>query len=503
MTLALSACASGPTVLLDLDATTVELLRGGSVQVMVTLTRLTEQGADVTLGVTGLPANVFGSFAPATLSGGVVSSTLTLRSEAAALEGSHELAVTGTASGTSVQTPLTLEVVGLTVTGRLVASSDVPVAGASVASQGATDVSDANGAFSLAGLAVPYTLNVWSTADRWAHVYEGLTTDDLLLASPVAENPLVNVNTTTITGTLSGGDIPVGADQEVNVCVVGADTLVYGCDVVGPAESTYSLAVEWVGAPDHQVELHALQVTKDGSDFPLDYPGYASAELALSHGVPVVADLDLGSALPAQLVQVDVDTSTTTQAVIAAVQLTPTSSLRVAVIDKTGTSYPVLMPIIDGASYTFIGYVSLAHFGWLAGVTGGNALVHVPDVLTLVAPTEAATGVTTETSFAVAPASAAPFTYFWDHLSAGRFALTTMATEHVMPDPTLFGLTLPANAAGYWSATSHASASVEGGTSFIQEVERVALMTAFGASPGVTGAGGLASTATRTFTTAP
>lgn len=68
--LVLAACGQTPSITLSIDAATAELLRGSEVQVEVNLTRAGGATTDVALTVTGLPANVDASFAPATLSGG-------------------------------------------------------------------------------------------------------------------------------------------------------------------------------------------------------------------------------------------------------------------------------------------------------------------------------------------------------------------------------------------------------------------------------------------------
>src|SRR5690606_25241056 len=120
MVLVLAACGQSPSIVLTLDSATAELLRGSDVQVIVTLTRAGGASADVALSVTGLPANVDADFSPVTLSGAELSSILTLTATGAAVEGNYAVTVTGTGTGLADSADLTLEVIGLTVSGRVV-----------------------------------------------------------------------------------------------------------------------------------------------------------------------------------------------------------------------------------------------------------------------------------------------------------------------------------------------------------------------------------------------
>ncbi|HET8984248.1 MAG TPA: hypothetical protein VFN03_00690, partial [Trueperaceae bacterium] len=127
--LVLAACGSAPSILVTLSSPSAEVIRGAEIQVVVTLTRNGGASADVALSVTGLPANVDASFSPATLSGGTLNSTLTLSAAAAATAGNYELVITGTGTGLADTAALTLDVVSLSVTGRVVTVYDLPAVG--------------------------------------------------------------------------------------------------------------------------------------------------------------------------------------------------------------------------------------------------------------------------------------------------------------------------------------------------------------------------------------
>src|SRR5690606_10807417 len=106
-----------------------------------------------------------------------------------AVAGNYNLTVLGTGTGLTDSADLTLELTSLSVSGRVVSLLDIPVAGASVRSQGDSDITDADGTFTLSGLSTPYDLAIWNQADAWVQIFEGLTTPDPLLA-PVVIGPV-------------------------------------------------------------------------------------------------------------------------------------------------------------------------------------------------------------------------------------------------------------------------------------------------------------------------
>ena len=233
--LLLAACgapATPPGLQLTLGTTSVAVVRGTNADVQVDLTRVGGAADDADLSVSGLPANVTGSFAPATLSGGTLTSTLTLTVGAGATGGITVVTVTATSGSLSDDATLSLEVTSLTVTGRVETALSRPLSGATVAAQGQTAFTSGTGDFTLAGLSVPYDLTVSSPADNGAlHVYEGLSTTSLLLRPAfVAGLPAAPAFGATISGSVVGGAL--GADEVAIVCVEGLAVHIYGCDTL-------------------------------------------------------------------------------------------------------------------------------------------------------------------------------------------------------------------------------------------------------------------------------
>jgi len=505
LVLALAACGQGPNVQIVLDTTTAELVRGGSVEVLVTLTRTGGAAAELTLSASGLPADVDASFSPATLVGTTLTSTLTLTAAVTAPEGGYEVSVRAAGLGLSATTALDLDVVSLTVTGRVIATYGAPYAGASVSSQGDSAVTDADGTFTLSGLTVPYDLSVWSTADAWVHVYEGLTgTDPVLSPFEAISSSITSTMSAEISGSLTGGAIPVGANQTVRVCVEGVDGPVSGCATVIPGISSYSFTANWLDSASRKVVLHALQVEADGSDTSFGYPGYTSAPLTITHASPVTVDLDLGAALPTETVTVDVETAGTLPGIVAAVQVGPALLMAVGGVAAPDASVDVSMPVIPDASYTFIGGVALQAFGWQAGVTGSTATVTMPGDITLLTPPAAAPNVTTSTTFTVSTTPGTPVTFAWMLDSSDvTVAVTTMASSHTIPNLAPFGLAVPGNAPSTWLAVRHHGPTVDDATNLAYEQTNLGRLFFTGNAERFIGASSLVITPQRAFTTAP
>ena len=95
----------GPAISVGLNPITVSVARGNSATTQVTVTRSGGFAGEVALAVTGLPAGVTGTFAPATLAAGATTSTLTLTAgPAAALVSDVNVTVRATGTGVDAST---------------------------------------------------------------------------------------------------------------------------------------------------------------------------------------------------------------------------------------------------------------------------------------------------------------------------------------------------------------------------------------------------------------
>lgn len=504
--LVLAACTQQqPVIGLQVDAASVELVRGAdATHVLVTLTRSGGATGDVELTLSGLPSDVTASFSPAVLSGNVLTSTLSLGAPAEAVDGYHALDVMATSGGLEAATSLTVQVKGLSVTGTLAGFFTGPLSGVSIASQGETAVTDSGGRFTLHGLSVPYDITAWSTVDKWAHIYQGLSDSEVTLGTSSATAPPPVVRGTTITGSLAGVDIPVEANQVVMVCVEGLIALVPFCDQLITGESAFALNVQWTGGTTRSARLHVLQIESDASGLPVAYPGYATFEVDLTDGVPVVfvEPIDLGESLETTTVGVEIDTPAAISNTIGAVQVGP--GLEIMVMNSTSgaVGYDVLMPVIPGADYTFASIAGGLQLGWTAGVTGTEAKVVVPGIPTIDSPAYGATGVTAETEFSSTNPTGGPVTWLWS--AAGyHVSLTTMADAVNLPDTSEYGLPLPSAVTIDLELLASGGSTAESGARAFIDFNNLYMFMVMGASVGFDEPGSLSLADALIFDTAP
>jgi hypothetical protein len=510
----LTACGgppAGPTpsIAIALDSAAASVLRGGSVDVTVTLTRLGGAADPADLTVDGLPAGVSASFAPVTLSGAVLTSTLTLQADAGAAETSADLTVTATSGTLTDDTTLTLDVESLTVTGRVEGLLDLPLSGISVTSQGNSTFTDANGAFTLNGLSTPYDVVLEAAVGGGAiHVFEGMTTAAPVLAPHFAMDIVIGATayTATIGGDVLGG-AAVGADRMIAVCVEGGSVAVTGCEYVFSGDTTYGFDATWYEAGDVTVTVHALHLETAADGTPLAYLGYDSFDLTLSDGAVESEDLAL-AAVPSLSVTGTIEPGAGVTVVGSYGYVRFGDNLSMAVFESSAVTadFDVLMPEIPGVGYDFLSVGSAptgATYGWIRGVGADAGTLALPAVPELVAPADAAVNVDLATTFS-ATGDGGPLTFVWDPDAGGpQIVLTTMRTSVTVPDPALGGYVFPAGANYSWTVLEHGGTTVDDASSrgFVDLLEYVSLLTSGG--PRFDEDGALSFTSSRDFQFAP
>jgi hypothetical protein len=491
----LAACAgtATPGIALALDDPAPSAIRGETVQVGVDLTRLGGADAAVVLSVAGLPAHVTATFAPASLTGSVTESVLTLTVGAAASEGTVDLTVAGVAGALTDAVDLTLAIGSLTVHGRVQQTLRRPVVGATVVIQGSSVATDATGAFTIGGLSVPYDVVVGSSlGSGTVHRFEGLTSPTPMLRPTLDANraPTLGFGTS-VDGAFDGGAL--GADEVVVVCVEGLDEVVSGCDTLGVGAAAYSIGAGWFDAAVVPVRVHALRFVVDGTGVPTAYLGYASSALDLTDGVAAVADLDFDP------VGADALTGTTdhpaalpdTDLVVLA-RFGPHLSMPIVEVADPADAFALLVPVLPGLSYDVLFVGSGAGdtvLSWKHDVGLEAGALRVVPTAQPVAPAEGASAVDGTTPFGSTAVGGAR-TYVWIAVGAPGvvIALTTTQTTVTIPDPTIGGYPFPAGAAYTWRVLGHgdadADAAAAGGYADYFTL-LVALLT--GGGPGVDG----------------
>lgn len=487
-----------------LDANAADVVRGGTVQVEVTVSRSGGDTTVIDLVAEGLPTGVTATFVPATLTGSATASVLTIEAAASVSEDAYDLLIRAGDGSLAATAELTLTITSLDISGQVMTFANYPYAGVEVRSQGMTTVTDQTGAFSLSGLSSPYDVAVLSTADEWLHVFEGVSTDVPVLTVLQTPATLGTVRSTTISGALSGGQIPVAADQTVLVCVSNAVPMAMYCDALTVGESAYSIPLQWLGDASIAATIHALQFQTDAGGYPVSYQGYSSLSLTLTDGVPVSADRNLGATLEMVEVQVDIESEDPVTATFGAVQLDPNLALTVMAAINTNVSHTAIMPVIPDATYTFAAGVSPNQFGWQADVTGAATTVNVPREAILVTPADLATGIEESANFRVSSVSGAQNTFGWMQTGGGlQVAVTTMNDSARIPSLPDYGLTLPRSTTFEWNVLSADAAEVGTATHGLTAQFQFSLLHSARTSLGLEDRGWVSATARRTFTTAP
>jgi len=406
----------------------------------------------------------------------------------------------------------------VTVEGRVQAVAGLPMAGVVVRSQGKTTVTGADGGFTLAGLTTPYAVSLSADAPNpWMHVFDGLTTTEPSLI-PYAGYflPLLPAGAyqrTQVYGPVPADANPIPASQRLVVCVEGLTFDVLGCATVTSGATSYAFEAVWAVPGNAPVRLHALRMQVDVNGRPTGYLSHATQDLTLTPGVDAVQAAPAGLPIFGIGLQATVGAAgggTLVGAVVAA-RVSPRLSLPVFQGPAAGGAVELVVPsfAIDDCSVlalaTFPGGSS---FAWQVGAVLDGFAVVAPAPPQLLAPPDAATGVTTETGFEAVGGPGGARTFRWSP-EVGQdgpvVALTTPDESVTIPDPADVGLPLPAGGAYLWNVIATAVADVDAlaQPAFGEFLRFVSLVGEGGGGPGFTQDGAYVLRATRAFTLAP
>lgn len=510
---ALGACKTVPPVIPDPDPSlvlstdSVIIIRGQGAEIALNLEDAGDQAGAVNLAITDLPANVTAVFTPATLGNGVLTSSLRIDVQAGAAESSRELTITATGAGLALEAPLDLDVIGLTINGRVRGIFSSPLAGQHVSSQGQATTTADDGTFTLTSLSWPYDLTVYRFNGAGSvHVFEGLTSDaPVVWPSATALLSTVAPKLATVTGTVfAGAAVPAG--DEVKVCFEGLEVVVIDCDTVSAGDTTFELDARWFTAANALVRVHALHylVTGDGSVGA--YHGYASLDLTLSDGAALMADLPALDSVPAVLVNMTFDAteSLAPDSVYVAARISDNLALPLPTPPVTNPDgLFTLVPSLPGVTYDlFVG--APGSLVWQAAVPAGSVTLALPPWPELSSPAQATTGVDATTVFS-AETGGRVTVYLWSPQGAGpRVALTTARTAVTIPATAALGLPIPGGASYTWTVRAQDTAAIDVAAAEGEVVPFELLARPNVGGQGMAASGGLASSVeSRTFQFAP
>lgn len=362
---------------------------------------------------------------------------------------------------------------GVTVTGTVDDIAGTPLPQAHVLIGTKTAVTGLDGTFTVSGVATPYDLIVFDTADSFVYDYQGLTTTapvvgvDRGLTAPNAASLSGDLGSSAL-GTsqaviLPGGDRP--ADGTVNISAGGGPAF-------GPTQVT------WGGAAMRSTTLYAVSaVLNTTTKLPDSYTGYGELSLALQDGVDLTNLAVPLQAIPKQnngtlsgaFAPPDSSYSMAGGGLVLRFGSATSGAiiyLKQALTNDAFSNAPI--PLVSGAP---IGYALLgqAHSATGAVTTAmATAAASSSDTLTLPKPPQLLTPASGATTFKTSTV------FSWEshpgsayvllvHTSGGAMAIVTDGTSTTLPDLSPLGLQLPTNVSYTFNVLSLGPvASVEG-----------------------------------------
>ena len=385
----------------------------------------------------------------------------------------------------------------ITVSGRVVDGQRRPVPNAPVVITGLPAVtSNANGAFSIAGVTPPYDITVVISSTKLGITYRGLTRSDPTLVNLFSSSPATN--NATISGTVSGGaGYPLPANHTSSVVYVSPEAS--GGSTPSSGTGTYSLNLSWDGISTTTGTLHALQWETSGTGMPLAYKGYATkAGVIVSNGGSFPnQNLPMASVTSGTISgTITVPGTVTLAAKVLSLAFSSTRSISLGSESGAAAAFTYTVPNVTGTTITLGALGSGAGGQAIASKTGilvgasGVALT-LPEVPQLSLPVNAASNVTNTTPFSWTTHSSMVYiAYFFGPANEPIYLVVVGTASTTIPDLTSLGLGLPASAGYTWYLIMYgpnASIDAAAGTNGI-----VPLGDSMGAL-----------SSTRSFTTAP
>ncbi len=385
----------------------------------------------------------------------------------------------------------------ITVTGKVITANQQPLANSPVVITGRpATTTDANGAFTVTGVGVPYDVTVAVSATKLGITYRGLSRQDPTLINFLSSAP--SVNSATVSGTVSGGaGYPQPATRTSSVLV--NSTEVSASATPNSGTGAYTRIANWDGATTITVSLHALQWDVNPSGMPIAFNGYGEKA-----GVSVTAG---GTFAGQNIAMTAVSSQTISGSIVVPATLSlsgkslslrwPTKgSMFLGSEGGTATTFTYAVPVVTGTtlsvsmSATGGGALSIVTKTGLAPGTSGIALtIPTPPALSL--PVEAATGVGITTPFSWSPVASTIYLLLVSGpANQPDYVVVTGSPTATIPDLNTLGLGLPAGLAYTWTVYAFGPfANIDaaaGPTGFIPQGDAAS-----------------ASSSSRTFTTAP
>ena len=393
----------------------------------------------------------------------------------------------------------------ITVAGKIIGINNQPVSGVPVVVAGIPSVNtDANGAFSIAGVTTPYSITVIDGANKQALVYRGLTRSDPTLmffgATPGAAH----------SGTIAGKiypatNYPEPAGRRTRVAFVTPEVIT--TVTATGATGVYNMSVNWNGPTPTNGTIYGLQWDYDAiTGLPTAYRGYgflSAVSLAQGSALSNVNDT-LSVVTPTNLSgSVTVASGYTLAYKSVSLRVGGNGSIQLFQDPTASGTYTYVTPSITGvtlhllAAATKSGSGSAFAFKTNLAPNASGVSVSVPQAPELSLPVDAATGVRTSTPFSWTPFTGGVHLLLINGPAGQpRYMVLTAAVGDSIPNLASAGLGLPSATTYSWAVYGFAPfASVDaaaGTTGFVGALTNTA-----------TTDGSYGVSVSRGFTTAP
>ena len=401
------------------------------------------------------------------------------------------------------------QVVRIDVEGRVVAFDGTPLAGVLVHADGELTATRADGTFTLAGVASPYTLTLGGgDTEPWVHAYKGLTSATPVLA-PNTDAGHLPTFSGSVTGTVwGGGQLP--SDQVVVVCVEGRIFPVQGCRWARGGDTSYTLPAFWRGggaiAP---VRVHALRMRVDGFGRPIDYLGYETHEADVMHEASTSVDVLPQGALDASYFHGTIVPAGGGVLVASNAWVRLDKDLALPFFTQMpGAGYLEMSAphLGDGGAVVaaFADHATGWAFAWLTTPISQAFELRLPEPPSLLGPVDGATGVTAATEFRAIGGPAGAKEFRWSPrfgVGGPAVSLTTARDVARLPDPTVVGLAFVPGGEYDWSVNGIAADAVDAAAA-VSYMPLVYVVYGWGLYD-LPEAGAIATSLTRTVTLAP
>lgn len=345
----------------------------------------------------------------------------------------------------------------ITVTGKVIAFSALPVSNTAVVVTGRpSTTTDGNGMFTVTDVTTPYDVTVIYSPSKTAMVYKGLTRSDPTIY--FTGSVVAPANSATVSGTISGGaGYPLPASHNSRAIFIATDVASYASP--NPATGAYSIGVSWNGAATITGTLHALQFQFDASGMPVTFKGYGTkANVTLTGGGTFASQNVALSAITGSTVagSIVVPVGMTLGTKTLSIALNDAGDVSIGSETTSSTSFTYAVPEIPGATVVLAVSASSGSLGTTAlakrttvGTSGLTLTLLAPPQPSL--PVASATGITTTTPFTWTPVSGGTYILY---INGGggdpSYYIVTTSPTATIPDLTAQGLGLPTNKAYSW-----------------------------------------------------